>query len=87
MGLDELTSCAFCGGGCTDPSCWECYSPFRPENLRTLAKNLSEAAMLCAAWQLREDSPAWAPGCGVRPTGLSPYMAAAIATQRRRPHD
>ena len=59
-----LTSCDFVGdSGCTDPDCWRCHSILRPENLRTLAKNLAFAAMLCRAWQQRGEQPAWCPGC------------------------
>lgn len=61
----DLTSCDFCGDGCCDPDCYRCYSPLRPENLRTLAKNLAAAAMLCRAWQMRGDDPAWRPGCHI----------------------
>ena len=52
-------------GVCSDPECWRCHSPLRPENLRTLAKNLAAAAMLCRAWQLRGEDPAWSPGCHI----------------------
>ena len=62
----DLTSCDFVGdSGCVDPDCWRCHSPLRPESLRTLAKNLAAAAMLCHAWQMREDQPAWRPGCNI----------------------
>jgi hypothetical protein len=61
-----LTSCDFVGdSGCCDPNCWRCHSPLRPENLRTLAKNLAAAAMLCRAWQQRDADPAWNPGCNI----------------------
>ena len=64
-----LTSCDFCGdSGCSDPECWRCHSIFRPENLRRLAENLVTAAMLCRAWQLRDDQPAWRPGCALGPS-------------------
>ena len=63
----DLTSCDFCGGGCCDPDCYRCYSPLCPENLRTLAKNLVQAAMLCRAWQLRTEDPSWRPGCNIDP--------------------
>ncbi|HSX23381.1 MAG TPA: hypothetical protein VLE97_11460 [Gaiellaceae bacterium] len=63
----DLTSCDFCGGGCCDPDCWRCYSPLSPENLRTLAKNLAQAAMLCRAWQLRDEDSSWRPGCNIDP--------------------
>ncbi len=76
----DLTSCDFCGGGCCDPDCYRCYSPLRPENLRTLAQNLANVAMLCWAWQLREVCPTWKPGCGALPSGLPPFMEAAIAS-------
>ena len=60
----DLSSCAFVGdSGCVDPDCWRCHSPLRPENLRTLAKNLAAAAMLCRAWNARDLEPAWRPGC------------------------
>lgn len=62
----ELTSCDFVGDeGCVDPDCWRCHSPMGPENLRTLAKNLAAAAMLCRAWELRGADPAWRPGCNI----------------------
>lgn len=61
----DLTSCDFCGGGCCDPDCYRCYSPLRPENLRTLARNLATAAMLCLAWQRRDEDPTWRPGCSL----------------------
>lgn len=62
----ELTSCDFCGdSGCCDPDCWRCHSPLRPENLRTLAENLRVAGILCRAWQMREEEPAWRPGCNL----------------------
>jgi hypothetical protein len=62
----DLTSCDFVGdSGCTDPDCWRCHSLMGPENLRTLAKNLATAAMLCRAWQLRDADPAWRPGCNL----------------------
>ena len=61
----NLTSCDFCGGGCVDPDCWQCYSPIGPENLRQLAKNIASAAMLCRAWQLRGEDPTWRPGCNI----------------------
>ena len=60
----DLTSCDFVGdSGCCDPDCWRCHSSLRPENLRTLAKNSAIAAMLFRAWQLRDEQPAWRPGC------------------------
>jgi hypothetical protein len=61
----DLTSCDFCGDGCCDPDCWRCYSPLAPDNLRTLAGNLKIAAMLCRAWELRGQEPAWRPGCNI----------------------
>lgn len=61
----DLTSCDFCGGGCCDPDCYRCYSPLRPENLRTLAQNIATAAMLCRAHQLLDEDPAWRPGCNI----------------------
>lgn len=62
----NLTSCDFVGdSGCVDPDCWKCHSSLGPENLRTLAKNLAAAAMLCRAWQMRDASPAWRPGCNI----------------------
>ena len=64
----DLTSCDFVGdSGCCDPDCWRCHSPLCPENLRTLAKNLAQAAMLCRAWQLRGEDPEWRPGCNIDP--------------------
>lgn len=64
-----LTSCDFCGDdGCCDPECWRCHSPLRPENLRRLAGNFATAAMLCRAWQMRADDPAWRPGCNLKGT-------------------
>lgn len=78
-----LTSCDFVGdSGCVDPDCWQCHSPLSPENLRTLAKNLAAAALLCWAWQLRDACPSWQPGCGELPAGFPPTMEAAI----RFPH-
>ena len=63
---DNLSSCDFVGdSGCVNPDCWRCHSPLRPENLRTLAKNLQAAAMLCRAWHLREIDPTWRPGCHI----------------------
>ena len=61
----DLTSCDFCGDGCCDEDCYRCYSPLRPENLRTLAKNLSAAAMLCRAWNMHDAVPTWRPGCNI----------------------
>lgn len=62
-----LTSCDFVGdSGCVDPDCWQCHSPIGPENLRTLAKNIATAAMLCRAWQQREVQPTWRPGCKLK---------------------
>jgi len=62
----NLTSCDFVGdSGCVDPDCWQCHSPIGPENLRTLAKNIATAAMLCRAWQLHGEDPAWSPGCNI----------------------
>ncbi len=62
----ELTSCDFVGdSGCIDPDCWRCHSPLSPTNLRTLAANLADAAMLCRAWQMRDDNPSWRPGCKI----------------------
>jgi len=62
----NLTSCDFVGdSGCVDPDCWQCHSPIGPQNLRTLAKNLAAAAMLCRAWQLRDEDAAWRPGCNL----------------------
>jgi dihydrofolate reductase len=52
-------------GVCSDPDCWLCYSPLRPENLRTLAKNLATAAMLYRAWRLRDEDSNWQPGCNL----------------------
>lgn len=78
----DLSSCDAVGdSGCTDPDCWRCHSPLRPENLRTLADNLATAAMLFFAWQLRAVCPAWQPGCGDRPR-LPSLMEAAIASPR-----
>lgn len=45
----DLTSCDFCGGGCVDPECWQCYSPIGPHALRRLAENIKVAAMLTRA--------------------------------------
>ena len=60
----DLTSCDFVGdSGCCDEHCWRCHSPLRPENLRTFAKNLGTAAMLCRAWKMRDEDPSWRPGC------------------------
>ena len=59
----DLTSCDFTSNGCTDDDCYRCYSPLRPENLRSLAKNIAAAAMLCRAWNLRDQQPNWRPGC------------------------
>ena len=59
----DLTSCDFTSNGCTDDDCYRCYSPLRPENLRTLAKNIAAAAMLCRSWNLRDQQPDWRPGC------------------------
>ena len=61
----DLSSCDFCPSGCTDDDCYRCYSPLRPENLRTFAKNLVAAAMRCRSWQLRDKDPAWRPGCAI----------------------
>jgi hypothetical protein len=61
----DLASCDFCESGCSDPDCYRCYSPLRPENLRALAKNLAAAAMLCRAWDQRDVDPAWRPGCNL----------------------
>jgi hypothetical protein len=61
----DLSSCDFCESGCSDPDCWRCYSPLRPDNLRRLAKNLAVAAMLCRAWDQRDVDPAWRPGCNL----------------------
>ena len=62
-----LTSCDFVGdSGCVDPECWQCHSPLAPENLRTLAKNLATAAMLCRAWAQRDENPNWRPGCHIQ---------------------
>ena len=62
----NLTSCDFVGdSGCVDPDCWRCHSPLGPENLCALAKNLAAAAILCRAWQMRDDQPAWRPGCNL----------------------
>lgn len=67
----DLTSCDFVGdSGCVDLDCWRCHSPLRPENLRTLARNLAAAAMLCRAWHLRDLEPAWRPGCRLAETDL-----------------
>ena len=52
-------------GVCSDPDCWRCYSPLRPENLRRLAGNLAIGAALCRAWQHRGDDPTWRPGCSI----------------------
>jgi hypothetical protein len=78
----ELTSCDFVGDyGCNDPTCWQCHSPVGPANLRSLAKNLAIAAMLCRAWQLgwvagsdprMGGDPEWRPGCGSPPRGRNP---------------
>ena len=59
----DLTSCDFTSNGCTDDDCYRCYSPLRPENLRSLAKNIAAAAMLCRSWNLRDQQPDWRPGC------------------------
>ena len=59
----DLTSCDFTSNGCTDDDCYRCYSPLRPENLRSLAKNIAAAAMLCRSWNLRDQQPGWRPGC------------------------
>lgn len=57
----DLSSCDFVGdSGCCDPDCWQCH--LGPDNLRTLAKNLATAAMLCRAWQQRDEDPVWRPG-------------------------
>lgn len=77
----DLYSCAVGDSGCTDPTCWTCHSPLRPENLRTLADNLATAAMLFFAWQLRAVCPEWQPGCGDRPR-LPSLMEAAISSPR-----
>jgi hypothetical protein len=59
----ELYSCDFVGDrGCCDPECWRCHSPLRPDNLRTLSKNLATAGNLCAARDPRGifgDVPTW----------------------------
>jgi len=79
----DLTSCDFVGdSGCTDPDCWRCHSPLRPENLRTLAENLAIAALLCWAWKLRDGCPTWKPGCGEAPVRLPSLMKAALASPR-----
>jgi hypothetical protein len=63
----NLTSCDFVGdSGCVDPDCWQCHSPIGPENLRQLAENIATAAMLCRAWQQRDEKPDWFPGCNSR---------------------
>lgn len=62
-----LFACAACGDGCCDPECYHCYSPLRPENLRTLAQNFATAAMLCRAWNMRDNDPAWRPGGHLKP--------------------
>ena len=59
----DLTSCDFTSNGCTDDDCYRCYSPLRPENLRSLARNIAAAAMLCRSWNLRDQQPDWRPGC------------------------
>lgn len=60
----NLSSCDFVGDdGCTDFDCLRCHSLLSPENLRTLARNLAAGAMLCRAWQLRDENPDWRPGC------------------------
>lgn len=69
--LDNLSSCDFCGGGCSDPECWRCYSPLSPENLRTLAENLAMAGKLTRAWQIRDEDPAWFPGCNLGKTSAN----------------
>lgn len=62
-----LTSCDFVGDeGCIDPECWQCHSPLSPTHLRTLAKNLAIAGMLCQAWWWRDQHPTWRPGCQIR---------------------
>ena len=64
---DNLSSCDFVGdSGCCDPECWRCHSPLRPENLRTLAKNLVTAAQLDRSWRLRDTDPTWRPGCNLK---------------------
>jgi len=56
-------------GYCSNPECWRCHSPLRMENLRRLAQNLVDAAMLCRAWELRDVDAEWWPGCGRAPFG------------------
>lgn len=70
----DLSSCDFCGGGCSDPECWRCYSPLSSENLHTLAENLSTAGTLCRAWQLFVDDPTWYPGCNLKNEIKSPLV-------------
>lgn len=61
----EMSSCDFCPDGCCDLDCYRCYSPLRPENLRTLAENLAIAAALCWSWHLGHGVwQVWQPGCG-----------------------
>jgi hypothetical protein len=62
----DLTSCDFVeDSGCSDPACWKCHSALRPVCLRTLANNLSIAAMLYRAWAMHAACPAWRPGCNI----------------------
>lgn len=64
----NVTSCDFVGDvGCCDPDCWRCHSPLSPAHLRTLAGNLAIAALLCRAWRLHDETPAWSPGCNIGP--------------------
>jgi hypothetical protein len=61
---DLMSCCDFVGdSGCSDPACWRCHSPLRPDNLRRLAQNLATAGQLMRAWQLCSEDPAWYPGC------------------------
>ena len=61
----DLSSCDFVGdSGCVDSDCWRCHSLLRPENLRTLAKNLASAAALCRAYRLGFDEGMDAAGVG-----------------------
>lgn len=79
----NLTSCDFVGdSGCVNPNCWQCHSPIGPQNLRTLADNLTFAALLCWAWQLRDVCPTWRPGCEELPADLPPLMKAALGSSR-----
>jgi hypothetical protein len=59
-------------GICHDLDCWRCHSPLCPDNLRRLAKNLASAAMLCRAWQQRDEDPSWRPGCNIERAKESP---------------